>query len=127
MQHNRSKKLHCHLIQLHNTLCLLREKREEIRAGFTLSQKLIATFRKLTSLQLFEEKNKNARMTKYQYKYRHSCSCKNYRGKGMEGGKKASLRSGSLADQKITILWKKCVLGHPVARATSYCLLPGTF
>ena len=24
-------------------------------------------------------------------------------------------------------MWKKCVLGHPIARATSYCLLPDTF
>ena len=23
--------------------------------------------------------------------------------------------------------WKKCVLGHPIAQATSYCLLPDTF
>ena len=27
-----------------------------------------------------------------QYKCHHCCSCKNYRGKGMEGGKKVSLR-----------------------------------
>ena len=32
-----------------------------------------------------------------------------------------------LADQKITSSWKKCVLGHPITQATSYCLLPGTF
>ena len=24
------------------------------------------------------------------------------------------------------VRWKKCVLGHPIARATSYCLLPDT-
>ena len=46
-----------------------------------------------------------------QYKCHHCCSCKNYRGKGMEGGKKVSLHR-VLANQKITILWKKCVLGH---------------
>ena len=40
-------------------------------------------------------------------------------GKGIEGGKKASLRR-FLADEKI-------VLGHPIARATSYYLLPDTF
>ena len=55
-----------------------------------------------------------------------SCSCKNDRGKGMEGGKKMSLHR-FLADQKIMSSWKKCVLGHPVAWATSYCLLPDTF
>ena len=61
-----------------------------------------------------------------QYKCHHRCSCKNYRGKGMEGGKKVSLHC-FLADQKIEILWKKCILGHPIARAASYCLLPDTF
>ena len=35
-----------------------------------------------------------------QYKCQYCCSCKNYRGKGMEGGKKVSLRH-FLADQKI--------------------------
>ena len=59
-----------------------------------------------------------------QYKCHHCC--KNYQGKGMEGGKK-SVFVAFLADQKIMVLWKKCVLGHPIARATSYCLLPGTF
>ena len=32
-----------------------------------------------------------------------------------------------LANQKIASSWKKCVLGHPIARATSYCLLPNKF
>ena len=35
-----------------------------------------------------------------QYKCQYCCSCKNYRGKGMEGGKKGSLRR-FVADQKI--------------------------
>ena len=61
-----------------------------------------------------------------QYKCHQCCSCKNYRGKGMEGGKKVSLHC-FLADQKIAISWKKCVLGHTIAQATSYCLLPDTF
>ena len=61
-----------------------------------------------------------------QYKCQHCCSCKNYRGEGMEGGKKVSLHR-FLADQKIASSWKKCVLGHPIARATGYCLLPDTF
>ena len=61
-----------------------------------------------------------------QYKCHHCCSCKNYRGKGMKGKKKVSW-CHFLADQKIAISWKKCVLGHPIAQATSYCLLPDTF
>ena len=40
------------------------------------------------------------------YKCHHCCSCKNYRGKGMEGGKKVSLHR-FLADQKIAISWNK--------------------
>ena len=48
------------------------------------------------------------------------CSCKNYQGKGMEGWKKVSLHH-FLADQKIVSSWKKCILRHPTAQATS-CL-----
>ena len=44
----------------------------------------------------------------------------------MEGGEKVFLRR-FLADQKIASSWKKCVLGHPIGRARSYCLLPNTF
>ena len=45
----------------------------------------------------------------------------------MEGGKKVSLHR-FLADQKIASSWgKKCALGHPIARATNYCLLTDTF
>ena len=64
--------------------------------------------------------------TAKQYIWQPCGSCKNYWGKGMEGGKKVSLHC-FLADQKIASLWKKCVLGHPIARATSYCLLSDTF
>jgi len=60
-----------------------------------------------------------------QYKCHHCCGYKNYRGKGMEGGKKVSFSSFSFFNyQKIAISWRKCVLGHPIARATCYCLLP---
>ena len=38
--------------------------------------------------------------TAKQHKCQYCCNCKNYRGKGMEGGKKVSLRR-FLADQKI--------------------------
>ena len=42
--------------------------------------------------------------------------------------KRKSLRHFSVADQKIASSWpKKIVLGHPIPRATSYCLLPDTF
>ena len=44
----------------------------------------------------------------------------------MEGGNKC-LCIVFLADQKIVSSWKKCVLGHPIAQATSYCLLPDAF
>ena len=48
-------------------------------------------------------------------------------GKGNGGwGKKVSL-CRFLADQNIEISWGEgCVLGHPIARATSYCLMPDT-
>ena len=61
-----------------------------------------------------------------QYKCHHCYSCKNFRGKGMEGGKKVYLRR-FLADQKIAISWNKCLLWHPIAWAVSYCLLPDSF
>ena len=46
--------------------------------------------------------------------------------RGLGVGKKVFLRR-FLADQKIASSWRKCVLGHPIARATSYYLLSGTF
>ena len=61
-----------------------------------------------------------------QYKCHHYCSCKNYRGKGMEVEKKVSLRRFWLTRRPASS-WKKWVLGHPIARVTSYCLLPDTF
>ena len=42
----------------------------------------------------------------------------------MEGGKMSLHRF--LSEKKIVNSQKKCVLGHPVERATSYCLLPDT-
>ena len=51
-----------------------------------------------------------------QYKCHHCCSCKNYRGKGMEGGKKVFLRH-FLADQKIASSWKKIFFGHSIAQS----------
>ena len=43
------------------------------------------------------------------------------------GWKKKCLCIVFLAYQKIASSWKKWVLGYPIARATSYCLLPDTF
>ena len=43
----------------------------------------------------------------------------------MEGEQKVSLRHFG-ADQKIASSYKKRVLGHPKAWATSYCLFPDT-
>ena len=103
-----------------NALCnLLCMKSREVAAS------LLGQFLSRCCFMLCITKEVKPRIVK-QYKCHHCCSCKNYRGKGMEGGKKGSLRH-FLADQKIENLWKKCVLGHPIARATSYCLLPDTF
>ena len=61
-----------------------------------------------------------------QYKCHRCYSCKNYHGERGWKVEKKCLCIVFLADQKITGSWKKCVLGHPIARATSYCLLPDT-
>ena len=61
-----------------------------------------------------------------QYKCHVCCICKKHRGKVMEDGEKKSLHHFS-ADQKIASSRRKCVLGHLIARATSYCLLPDIF
>ena len=45
-----------------------------------------------------------------QYKCHHCCTCKNYQGKGMEGGKKVSL-CHFWTDQKIAISLKKLFWG----------------
>ena len=66
--------------------------------------------------------------TAKQYKCHHCCSCKNYRGNGMEGGeKKKCLCVVFWLTRRSSFRGGKCVLGHPTARATSYCLLPDTF
>ena len=68
--------------------------------------------------------------TAKKYKCHHCCSCKNYRDKwgGGGGGGEVSLRCcffGWPEDREF-VRGRKCVLGHPIARATSYCLLPDT-
>ena len=45
----------------------------------------------------------------------------------MEGKKEEVSFRHFWVDQKITSSCKKCLLGHPIARAISYCLLPDTF
>ena len=65
--------------------------------------------------------------TEKQYNCHHCCSCKNYWEKGMEGGKKVSLYHFFWLTRRSRIRGKKCVWGHPIAWATSYCLLPDTF
>ena len=54
-----------------------------------------------------------------QYKCPHCCSCKNYQEKVI-----FALIFGWPEDCEIM---EKCVLGHPIARATSCCLLLDTF
>ena len=69
-----------------------------------------------------------------QYKFQLCCSCRKYRGKGMEV-KKEEKRSvfasffGWPEDREFVERKKKkkSVLGHPKARAASYCLFPDTF
>ena len=69
-----------------------------------------------------------------QYKCQYCCSCKKlpWKGGGGWGGEKVSSHR-FLADQEIVSSEaekkkrKKSVLGHPIARATSYRLLPDTF
>ena len=56
------------------------------------------------------------------YKCHHCCSCKNYRRKGMEGGKNC-LCVIFLADQKIASSWEKKIGGGGGGAYTSNKLL----
>ena len=60
-----------------------------------------------------------------QYKCQYCCSCKNYRGKGT-AGKKSVFASFFGWPEGREFVKKLSVLGHPIAQATSYCLLPDT-
>ena len=63
-----------------------------------------------------------------QYKSHRCCSCRNYRGKGMEGGKKErNVFVSFFGWPEDCEFVEKCVLGHPIAWITSYCCLPDTF
>ena len=105
-----------------NALCKLLQKKSQ---EFAVSLPSWFLSRRCFTLYIYIKMEVESRIAK-QYKCHHCCSCKNYWGKGMEGGKKVSL-CHFLADQKIVSSWKKYVLGHPIASATSYCLLPDTF
>ena len=60
-----------------------------------------------------------------QYKCKYCCSCKNYHGTGMEGEQKVSCVVLGLIIRS-RVRRKNAFLGHPKARATSYCLFPDT-
>ena len=99
-----------------NALCnLSRKKSREVAAslpGRFLSRRCI------TLCITMEAEPRTAK----QYKCHHCCSCKNYRGgkKVWKGWEKSVFASffGRSEDR---------VLGHPIAQAASYCLLPDTF
>ena len=61
-----------------------------------------------------------------QHKCHHCCSCKITGERGWKVGKKCLCVVLGLT-RTSRVRGKKCVLGHPIARATSYCLLPDTF
>ena len=60
-----------------------------------------------------------------QYKWHHCCSCKKYWGNETEDGEKRIFAPffGWPEDHDFM---EKCLLGHPIAQATRYCLLPDT-
>ena len=103
-----------------NALCnISRKKSREVAAslpGRFLSRRC------LTLCITMEVKPRIAK----QYKCHHWCSCKNYWEKGMEGGKNA-FASFFWLTRRSRVHGGKCVLGHPILQATSYCLLPDTF
>ena len=103
-----------------NALCNLSHKKSRVVPASLPGQFL--SRRCFTLCLTMEAESRTAK----QYKCHHCCKCKNYWGKGTEGGKKVFL-CHFLADQNISSSWKKCVLGHPTARATSYCVLSHTF
>ena len=61
-----------------------------------------------------------------QYKCHHCCSCRNYHGKRMEGVEKRCFCVVFWLTRRSGVRRKKSVLGHPIARAASYYLLPDT-
>ena len=101
-----------------NALCnLSRKKLREVAAS------LLGRFLSRCCFTLCITMEAEPRIAK-QYKCHHCCSCKNYRGKGMEGGKNNGVIFWLTRRSRVR---GKNVLGHPIAGATSYCLLPDTF
>ena len=66
------------------------------------------------------------RITK-QYKCQHCCSCKNYRGTGMEGGKRRSVFASFFGWPEDREFVKKMHFGASYSTSNKYCLLPDTF
>ena len=63
-----------------------------------------------------------------QYKCHHSLlQLQKLPGKGDGGWGKKCLCVIFWLTRRLRVHGKKCILGHPTARATSYCLLPDTF
>ena len=58
------------------------------------------------------------------YKCHHCCSCKNYRGRGMEGGKKVSLCC-FLADKKIASFGASYSTSNKLLRVARHILITG--
>ena len=72
-----------------------------------------------------QQQQQQQQKAKKQYK---CCTCKKYRGKGMEGENKKCLCVVFWLTRRSRVCGeKKSVLGHPIARATSYCFLSETF
>ena len=108
-----------------NALCNLSRKKSQSREVAASLPGRFVSRRCFTLCITMEVEPRTAK----EYKCHHCCSCKYYRGKGMEGGKKC-LCVVFLADKKSSLRKKKkkrSVLGHPLARATSYCFWPDIF
>ena len=100
-----------------NALCnLLRKKLQEVAAS------LPGRFLSRRCFMLCITVEAEPRIAK-QYKCHHCCSCKNYRGKGMEGGEKSVFVSFSLADQKIANSFWGILLGDSgrVVNSLDFC------
>ena len=100
-----------------NAICnLLRKKSWEVTAS------LLGRFLSRCCFTLCITMEVEPRIAK-KYKCHHCYSCKNYRDKGGETclcvvfwlTRRSRVRAG-----------RECVWGHPIAQATSYCLLPDT-
>ena len=62
-----------------------------------------------------------------QYKCQYCCSCKNYRGKGMEGGKKSVFASFFWLTRRSRVRRKKMRFGASYSTSNELLLMPDTF